>query len=87
MADVVNMHRRQELTKLAKKSRIRWILESREKESSAAPSEPSLKPLLPSTSACIQSVFDFLSDILNDGESFDVDTISLGLLFLLSLYA
>ena len=69
--------RRAELSHLARKSRVKWVLECKEEVAKLTLTEPvePINPLLPGTSNCIQSVFTFLSDIVNDGETFDIQAI------------
>ena len=85
--------RRTELLQIARRSRIKWVLEAKDvdnnssvtnqEQKAAAKLAPtvsdSLKSKIPAAE-CIQNVLNFLSEIVDDGEECDVSTIIAGLI-------
>lgn len=91
MIQIASDERKEELLRLARQSRIKWVLDARE-----IPRKPvedlvekkvvtsninvpdALKAKIPA-SECVQKVLNFLSELKNDGECFDVQSIALGI--------
>lgn len=77
--------RRAELLQIARRSRIKWILEARDVNYNSTTQQPSssvtdaLKSKVPGAD-CIQKVLNFLSEVVKDGESCDVSSIIAGLI-------
>jgi len=78
--------RRAELLQVARRSRIKWVVDEKDVEFSKKESKEeeltiseTLKNKIPAAE-CIQNVLNFLTDIINDGEQCDVAAIAAGII-------
>ena len=79
--------RREELLQIARRSRIKWVIDEKEPDhhdgKHGRPKTegltPSLKAKIPASES-IQNVLNFLTDLINDGEVCDVASIAVGII-------